>query len=93
MREIIPELWFGNLFPAEQCVQNDERIVELLPLIKRHQNDLYASLTEPQLESLGKLEACQAELQSFATEDAFACGLRLGLRLMAEAFTASKIED
>ena len=84
--DIIKELWYGNIAPFEQCTCGDKQLKELLKLVARNKEELDASLTEKQKEILEKFEENMNEMHSIAERDAFSYGLRLGIRLMAEAF-------
>ena len=85
--KITDELWYGNIHPFEQCTYGDKRVKELMKLAARNHEELEKSLTEKQKEILEKLEECLNEMHDYAEQGAFSYGFRLGLRLMAEAFT------
>ena len=89
----IDELWYGNISPFEQCTRGDKRLKELLKLVARNREELGESLTEKQKETLEKFEEALNEMHSIAERDAFSYGLRLGIRLMAEAFLQPLCED
>ena len=84
--DIIKELWYGNVAPFEQCTRGDKQMKELLSLTARNRDELGEGLTEKQKETLEKFEEALNEMHSIAERDAFSYGLRLGIRLMAEAF-------
>lgn len=84
--QTISELWYGNIHPFEQCTYGDKRIKELMKLSARNHEELEKSLTDKQKEILEKLEECINEMHDYAEQDAFSCGFRLGVRLVAEAF-------
>ena len=84
--DIIKELWYGNVAPFEQCTKGDKQLKELLKLVARNKEELDAMLTEKQKETLEKFEENMNEMHSITERDAFSYGLRLGIRLMAEAF-------
>ena len=85
--QTISELWYGNIHPFEQCTYGDKRVKELMKLAARNHEELEKSLTEKQKEILEKLEECLNEMHDYSEQDAFSYGFRLGVRLMAEAFT------
>ena len=66
---------------------------ELLSLMARNRDELGEGLTEKQKETLEKFEEALNEMHSIAEQDAFSYGLRLGIRLMAEAFLQPLCED
>jgi hypothetical protein len=91
--DIIKELWYGNVAPFEQCTRGDNQMKELLSLMARNRDELGEGLTEKQKETLEKFEEALNEMHSIAERDAFSYGLRLGIRLMAEAFLQPLCED
>ena len=91
--DIIRELWYGNVSPFEQCTRGDKQMKELLSLMPRNRDELGEGLTEKQKETLEKFEEALNEMHSIAERDAFSYGLRLGIRLMAEAFLQPLCED
>ena len=91
--DIIRELWYGNVAPFEQSTRGDKQLKELLKLMARNRDELGEGLTEKQKETLEKFEEALNEMHSIAERDAFSYGLRLGLRLMAEAFLQPLCED
>ena len=91
--KLINELWYGNVSPFEQCTLGDKQMKELLSLMARNRDELGEGLTEKQKETLEKFEEALNEMHSIAERDAFSYGLRLGLRLMAEAFLQPLCED
>ena len=93
MMKTIDELWYENISPFEQCTRGDKRLKELLSLMARNRDELEETLTDKQKETLEKLEDCMNEMHSITERDAFSYGLRLGLRLMSEAFLQPIGED
>ena len=91
--DIIRELWYGNVAPFEQCTRGDKQLKELLKLVARNKEELDATLTDKQKETLEKFEEALNEMHSIAERDAISYGLRLGIRLMAEAFLQPLCED
>ena len=89
----LDELWYGNISPFEQCTRGDKRLKELLSLMARNRYELGASLTDKQKETLEKFEEALNEMHGIAERDAFSYGLRLGIRLTAEAFLQPLCED
>ena len=89
----IDELWYGNVSPFEQCTRGDKRLKELLKLVARNREELDGTLTEKQKETLEKFEEALNEMHGIAERDAFSYGLRLGIRLTAEAFLQPLCED
>ena len=91
--DIIKELWYGNVSPFEQCTRGDKQLKELLKLVARNKEELDASLTDKQKETLEKFEDCMNEMHSITERDAFSYGFRLGVQLMAEVFLLPIGED
>ena len=93
MMKTIDELWYGNISPFEQCTRGDKRLKELLKLVARNREELDGTLTDKQKEKLEKFEECMNEMHSITERDAFSCGFRLGVQLMAESFLLPLSED
>ena len=93
LMKILDELWYGNVSPFEQCTRGDKQMKELLSLMARNRDELGEGLTEKQKETLEKFEEALNEMHSIAERDAFSYGLRLGIRLTAEAFLQPLCED
>ena len=91
--DIIKELWYGNVAPFEQCTRGDKQLKELLKLVAKNKEELDASLTDKQKETLEKFEDCMNEMHSITERDAFSYGFRLGVQLMAESFLLPLGED
>ena len=70
--------------PRPRASTNPE-YAQVLEYQERHENDLVSTLTEAQKEAFEKYKDCAAELGLDDGYREFAIGLRLGLRLMAEA--------
>ena len=92
----IRELWYGNVAPFEQCTRGDKQMKELLSLMARNRDELGEGLTRKDpsdspraKETLEKFEEALNEMHGIAERDAFSYGLRLGIRLMAEAHLRS----
>jgi len=84
--DIIKELWYGNVAPFEQCTRGDKQLKELLKLVARNKEELDATLTDKQKETLEKFEENMNEMHGITERDAFSYGFRLGVQLMSEAF-------
>ena len=91
--KLINELWYGNVSPFEQCTRGDKQMKELLSLMARNRDELGEGLTKKQKETLEKFEEVLNEMHGIAERDAFSYGLRLGIRLTAEAFLQPLCED
>lgn len=98
--DIIKELWCGNVAPFKQCTRGDKPMKELLSLMARNRDELGEGLTgkdpsdSPRAkETLEKFEENIKEKHGIIERDAFSYGLRLGIRLMAEAFLQPLCED
>jgi len=73
---ILEELWYGNIEPAEYDISPSKEYKELLQLISRNEDKLLATMTETQKELFTKYADCVREHQviffnevSFPTTD------------------------
>ena len=85
--DIIKDLWYGNVAPFEQCTRGDKQLKELLKLVARNKEELDASLTEKQKETLEKLDDCYAELSDINEKETFVYAFRLGARIAIEVMS------
>ena len=84
MKEIIEELWHGNIIPHEDSRTNSKEMKELLGYIARHHENLEKSFTDEQKEIFEKFHNCRSEYASLAEEAIFAYAFKLGANLMLE---------
>ena len=91
--KILDELWYGNIAPFEQSMSGDKRFAELLKLVNQNREELSGALTDKQKETLEKYEETMNEMYNVTEREAFSYGVRLGVRLMSEAFLTNFGED
>lgn len=84
MRSILEELWYGNVCPSEGCRGVTKETKELMKYIAEHHDNLHATLTEKQKETLEKFDDCYAELTDINERDIFVYAFRLGAKMMLE---------
>ena len=89
MRNIIEELYYGNVTPCDRDIVKGGTYSHLLHLITRNEDDLMQTLTQAQQETFEKFKDNTSELTSMTEVTAFTLGFKLGLRLTAEAYTDS----
>ena len=81
---ILEELWYGNIEPAEYDIASSKEYKELLQLISRNEDKLHATMTDPQKELFTKYTDCVREYQTMADSLLFQNSFRLGARIMLE---------
>ena len=86
--DIIRELWYGNVAPFEQCTRGDKQLKELLKLVARNKEELDASLTDKQKETLEKFDDCYAELTDINEREIFVYAFKLGMRIAIEVMSS-----
>ena len=82
MKNILGELWHGNITPQEDCRNNTPEMKQLMDYIARHHNDLLKMLTDEQRDIFERFDDCFSEYASLAEEAIFVYAFRLGARLM-----------
>ena len=87
MKEIIEELWRGNVIPGEDSRTNSKEMKELLGYMARHHEDLEKSFSDEQKEIFEKFHNCWTEYASLSEEAVFAYAFKLGVQLMIETLT------
>ena len=90
MPSVIEELWYGNIDPQMQRVENNKEIKNLLNLMGKNRDDLSTTLTDKQKEILEKYDDCLNEMYCIIERETFAYGFRLGGKLMCETLSGDK---
>ena len=81
---ILEELWYGNIEPAEYDISPSKEYKELLQLISRNEDELLATMTDTQKELFTKYADCVREHQVMAENLLFQNSFRLGARIMLD---------
>lgn len=92
-RTLLEEFWYGNINPQEQSTEGNREIKNLLNLMGKNRDNLSATLTEEQKETLAKYDDCVNEMYGIIEREIFAYGFRLGGRFMLETLTGLNFED
>ncbi len=85
----LENLYYGNIAPHEFEVVRGSEYDITAKLVIRHEQELSATLTEQQKDTLKKLRDNQTELINLGERDAFIRGFSLALRLMVDAMSQS----
>lgn len=85
MKNLIKELWYGNIIPQESGLTNTKEMKELLVYIARHHEDLEKSFTDEQRIIFEKFHECWSEYASYSEEAIFEYGFKLGMQIAIEA--------
>lgn len=81
---ILEELWYGNLDPAEYDASPSEEYKELIRLISRNEEKLLATMTDTQKDLFSRYQDCVREFQAMAESLLFQNSFRLGARITME---------
>ena len=81
---ILEELWYGNIEPAEYDTSSGKEYKEMLQLISRNEEKLLETMTDAQKELFTKYADCVREFQTLAENLLFQNSFRLGARMMLE---------
>ena len=87
MREMIEELWHGNIVPQSDSRNNSQEMKQLMEYMARHHEELLKGMTDEQKEILEKFDDCWSEYASYAEEAIFSYAFRLGMRIAIETLT------
>ena len=89
MRNIIEELYYGNITPCDRDIVKGGTYSHLLHLVTRNEDDLTQTLTQAQQETLEKFKDCASELNDANEVTSFALGFKLGMRLALVAMIST----
>ena len=81
MKNMIKELWHGNIIPQEDSRTNSPQMKELLGYMARHHEELEKSFTNEQKETFEKFHDCWAEYVTLSEAAIFQYAFRLGARI------------
>ena len=84
MKNMIKELWNGNITPQEDSRNNSPEMKELMEYMARHHDDLLKTMMDEQKEIFEKFEDCWGEYASYAEKAIFEYAFRLGARIAME---------
>ena len=84
MKNMINELWHGNIIPQEDSRTNSKETKELLGYMSRHHEELEKSFTDEQKETFEKFHDCWSEYISLAEAAIFEYAFKLGMQIAVE---------
>ena len=79
---ILVELWYGNIEPAEYDTSSSKEYKEMLQLISWNEDKLLATMTDAQKEQFTKYTDCVRDYQVMAECMLFQKSFRLGAKMM-----------
>ena len=82
---VLEELWYGNIEPAEYDASPCDEYKDLLQLISRNKGKLLATMTDDQKDLFSRYTDCVQELQELSERLLFQNSFKLGARIMLEA--------
>ena len=86
MKNILGELWHGNISPQEDCRTNTPEMKQLMEYMARHHDDLLKTLSDEQRDIFERFDDCWSEYASLAEEAIFVYTFRLGAQMTLDAF-------
>ena len=89
MKNILGELWYGNISPQEDCRNNTPEMKQLMEYVARHHDDLLKTLSDEQRDIFERFDDCWSEYASLAEEAIFVYAFRLGAQMTLDALHRS----
>ena len=93
MKNIINELWHGNIIPQEDSRTNSKEMKELLGYMARHHEVLEKNFTDEQKETFEKFHDCWSEYMSLAEVAIFEYVFKLGMNIAIETLKNNNDEQ
>ncbi len=87
MKNMIKELWYGNILPAEKTMPPGSALYQATNKVIVAEQALETELPEGKRELLISLENAQFELSNTLETNAFVDGFRLGAKLVMDIFS------
>ena len=80
----LENLWYGNLHPVEEFLEDNKEYKGLLRLVSKNREKLEATLTPEQAELFEKYYTATNEMNSVSESAAFKFGFNLATKLLIE---------
>ena len=87
MKNMINELWHGNIIPQDDSRNNSPEMKQLMEYMSRHHDDLLKSMKDEQKEIFEKFDDCWGEYMSLAEAAIFEYAFKLGMQIAIETLT------
>ena len=84
MQNILHELWYDNICPYADAVQETDEVKDMKEFAAKHYDTLREGLTDQQKEVLEKFVECDTELTSMREREIFRYPFRLGAKITFE---------
>ncbi len=84
MKNILEELWYGNIIPMEHSIGGNAHIKKLINLMGKNREILSETLNDSQKELLEKYDDAVNEMYCEIEKEAFVYAFRLGGNIMLE---------
>ena len=84
MKNIINELWHGNIIPQEDSRNNSKEMKELLGYMAKPHEELEKNFTDEQKETFEKFHDCWSEYIGLAEAAIFEYAFKLGMHIAIE---------
>ena len=85
MKNILGELWHGNISPQEDSRNNTPEMKQLMEYMARHNVDPLKELSDEQRDIFERFDDCWSEYASLAEEAIFVYAFRLGAQMTLDA--------
>ncbi len=86
MKNMLEELWYGNIIPMEHSVGGNAHIKKLINFMGKNREKFSETLNDSQKELLARYDDAVNEMYAEIEKNAFIYGFRLGIRIVAETF-------
>ena len=87
MRNILEELWYGNICPNTGCRESTPLAKQLMGYIADHHDKLLSTLSENQKELLERFDDYNAELTEITEREIFVYAFKLGAQIAIEVMS------
>ena len=87
MKNILGELWHGNISPQEDSRNNTPEMKQLMDYMARYHDDLLKTLSDEQRDIFERFDDCWSEYASLAEEAIFVYAFRLGAQMMLDVLS------
>lgn len=86
MSRVLEELWYGNITPIDRKHEKDSEFAEAVKMMGRNANTHESLIDNAAKEVFEKYREAQSDVARISECETFISGLRLGARIIIEAF-------
>ena len=91
--QILDQLWYGNIRPAEKTIKHSSEYTRLFDKISKRETELTDKLSSEQFEMFDKYMSDYNCLRAIVEGERFIFGFRTGAKIMLDIFVDGEVNE